>query len=77
MFKVGDWVMVRHHTKAEKADYDSNWEYGSIFWHNHMDKMEGKVYQIDEIIDFEYCIVDDMGTWTFAASSLVPVYNQF
>ena len=77
MIQVWDWVKVRRHTKDEKADYDSNWKYGSIFWHNHMDEMEGKVYRIAEIIESEYHIVDDLGTWTFAANSLIPVYNQF
>ena len=77
MFKVGDTVMVRHHTPYEKDNYKFNWDSDRAYWSSHMDEMEGKIYQIDKILDNGYRIVDDRGKWRFAKTSLVPVYEQF
>lgn len=77
MFKVGDTVMVRYHSQEEKDNYESNWDTNRSYWHQHMDKMEGKLYQISEIMEPGYRIHDDDGKWRFAEHSLVTPYEQF
>lgn len=78
MFKVSDKVIIRYHTQEEKDNYEDNWDYwNAANWHPYMDGMEGKIYEIDEIVTHGYRIADERGTWRFAKTSLVPVYDQF
>ena len=77
MFKVGDKVIIRRHTQQEKDNYEDNWYYGGANWHPYMDEMEGKIYEIYEHTPHGYRIKDERGTWRFAKTSLVPVYEQF
>lgn len=77
MFKVGDTVIIRHHTQEEKDNYEDNWDHNKAYWADHMNEMEGKMYQIDNIVNDSYRIVDERGKWRFAESSLISMYDQF
>lgn len=77
MFKVGDKVIIRRHTQKEKDNYEDNWYYGGANWHPYMDEMEGKVYEIYELVPQGCRIRNERGIWRFSLNSLVLLYDQF
>ena len=70
MFKVGDMVVVRHHTQEEKDRYP-------IGWSTAMNNVEGKIGRVCEVWS-RSCMVDYDGfRWFFAFDSLYLQYDQF
>ena len=73
MFKVGDLVEVRHHTEDEKEQY--------LFkWTPHMDKLEGYMFRIHQVIPGGYRIYDGDCCWSLKEDSLRFIsltYEQF
>lgn len=70
MFKVGDLVQVRHHTEDEKSQY-------LFSWTTRMNKLEGNMYRIQEVIDGGYMVSDGKQPWALTEDSLRLVYEQF
>ena len=71
MFKVGDLVLVRHHTDAEKAN-------NYILWNKHMSDMEGKTYSVYQVTSDGCVLYDEDGDrWFFYVDSLRRPYDQF
>lgn len=73
MFKVGDEVMVRHHSQEEKENYENNWIALGSYWHPNMNAMEGKIYKIFGVQPDSYLIKDYNSdeVWEFAKHSIV------
>lgn len=73
MFKVGDLVQVRHHTEEEKEQY--------LFkWTDQMDKLEGYMFRIHQVIPGGYRIYDGDRRWSLKEDSLRFIcleYDQF
>ena len=75
MFKVGDSVMVRYHSREEKDNYPS--VANGAQWNPDMNKMEGKIYKIYNVFSYGYHVHDGDRNWLFAHDSLVAPYDQF
>ena len=76
MFKVGDSVLVRYHSREEKDNYKLKSD--GAWWNPYMDTMEGKIYTIYEVLPHVYRVRDENRVrWTFAHDSLVRPYDQF
>lgn len=63
MFKVGDLVIVRHHTQEEKDQYPNGWSTA-------MNNVEGKIGRVCEVWS-RCCMVDYDGS----SRLIVCVYN--